>query len=83
MDMTCHSPKDVSRLKIGKVKPNGISHFINLVSPFSFKWVERLYFSFYQNSNRIFCKQTVETLISHPRAGSALFVYVPQKGRSA
>ena len=44
-------------------KPNVISHYHKLDQSISVLRVVRLYFSFLSNSNRIFCKQTVETLI--------------------
>ena len=44
-------------------KPNGISHTYQLDQSMSVLRVVRLYFSFLSNSNRSFCKQTVETLI--------------------
>ena len=52
--------------------------FINWTSPFMFKGLLGGTFPFYSNFMRNFCKQIVESLI---RSGSALFAYVPQKGR--
>ena len=44
-------------------KPNEISHSYQLNQSISVLIVAGWYFSFHSNFNRIFCKQTVETLI--------------------
>ena len=48
---------------VNPFKPNGITHYYQLDQSIFILRVIRLYFSFYQNSNRASCKRTVETLI--------------------
>ena len=55
--------------------PNGISHCYQLKQSISVLRDVRWYFSFFK-----LCKQTVETPIRH-HVGSALFAFVPEKGR--
>ena len=66
---------------------NGISNSYHLDQSISISRVVGWYFPFYSNFSMTICKQTVETLIRRHilwrlfLVGSAMFTYVPQKGR--